>query len=633
MNIGKKLVDALRAKTKPSAYDTSAVVKRIEGQTAWVSISGGVDETPVKISIDAKPGDNVNVRVSGGKAWITGNNTAPPTDDKTAKAAMNATKKASNSLKIIEDKIENGDFDGKDGTSVNDVTAQYCLANASAIPAGQTFDDIQYSAWQDTIPEYAEGKYYWMRLKIVYSDGTVGYNAPVFDLGTQASVEADIAAAAAASAASDAEEIAQQALSGVGTIENHFWADSSGVHVSESDGSVASGASQTISSNGTVMMRNGKLVTSWTGSGPGDAAINFYDCTYGSARTSDLVASYGRTGITQYINNVVAMALTASGLSFYTPDANHKLQAVFGTSGVELYAAGVKRMVITSSGITMYAQDGVTKMSEYSFSTVTQRVNQQTIKTDTVLLDMLNSILKIEAVKTNNDVDATIRSARVSEFNGTGITLAAGSDNPPKAFVLCDIDYTEGPNVLIRARPGAGTDNFISLGTEHNYQTVAKISSTEEVVVEYGGSGTSNNAFVYNDGSSDHIVLHEGLVKDYVTEYGEKSSTEGYGSWTYRKWKSGKIEAWAAFDVYADGSGTQIGSSGIYRKGWTVALPTSLFSSSSPPTGALVTLGTNSTNVIGVNHQISGSSISGGAYRIGAFASSSLYLRFYVWKN
>lgn len=74
-------------KKKTSAYDTTAQVRRIEGNTAWVHIPGGVDETPVKLTINAEPGDTVQLRVGGGTAWITGNATAPPTDDKVAKRA------------------------------------------------------------------------------------------------------------------------------------------------------------------------------------------------------------------------------------------------------------------------------------------------------------------------------------------------------------------------------------------------------------------------------------------------------------------------------------------------------------------------------------------------------------------
>lgn len=71
-------------KRKTSAYDTTAKVKRIDGDVAWVHIAGGIDETPVKLTVNAEVGDSVQVRVSGGRAWITGNSTNPPTDDKRA---------------------------------------------------------------------------------------------------------------------------------------------------------------------------------------------------------------------------------------------------------------------------------------------------------------------------------------------------------------------------------------------------------------------------------------------------------------------------------------------------------------------------------------------------------------------
>lgn len=88
-NLITDIVKALRSSEdkKTSAYDTQAKVVRIEGDTAWVHIPGGVDETPIKRTIDAKEGDTVQVRVSGGSAWIVGNESAPPTDDTTANYA------------------------------------------------------------------------------------------------------------------------------------------------------------------------------------------------------------------------------------------------------------------------------------------------------------------------------------------------------------------------------------------------------------------------------------------------------------------------------------------------------------------------------------------------------------------
>ena len=84
----KTMMEAIKMSndgTKP--YDTVAEVVRVEGNTAWCHIVGGIDETPVQMTISAQSGDTVQVRVSGGRAWITGNLSAPPTDDTVAKAA------------------------------------------------------------------------------------------------------------------------------------------------------------------------------------------------------------------------------------------------------------------------------------------------------------------------------------------------------------------------------------------------------------------------------------------------------------------------------------------------------------------------------------------------------------------
>lgn len=90
MSISKDLVDIIKGSDDKGtkAYDTTATVTRVDGSTVWVHIPGGVDETPVKRTINAKAGDEVQVRVSGGSAWLNGNTSAPPTDDSQANLAV-----------------------------------------------------------------------------------------------------------------------------------------------------------------------------------------------------------------------------------------------------------------------------------------------------------------------------------------------------------------------------------------------------------------------------------------------------------------------------------------------------------------------------------------------------------------
>ena len=103
------LVEAIRKADarKTTPYDTQATVTRVENGTAWVHIPGGVDETPVRLTVDAKKGDTVQVRISGGRAHLTGNATAPPTDDTKANkvgANLTATQKVVKAVKATAEK-------------------------------------------------------------------------------------------------------------------------------------------------------------------------------------------------------------------------------------------------------------------------------------------------------------------------------------------------------------------------------------------------------------------------------------------------------------------------------------------------------------------------------------------------
>lgn len=84
-SIGRSLSLAARPSTQPT--DSGATVTNVEGGTAWVLLDGASEPTPVSMTIDCKPGDRVRVRVSSSGAHVTGNATAPPTDDAEALAA------------------------------------------------------------------------------------------------------------------------------------------------------------------------------------------------------------------------------------------------------------------------------------------------------------------------------------------------------------------------------------------------------------------------------------------------------------------------------------------------------------------------------------------------------------------
>lgn len=122
----KQMVETMNMHKGTEPYDTTAEVVRVDGDTVWVHIAGGVDETPVKKTINAVKGDRVQIRVGGGTAWIVGNESKPPTDDRVAnvaqKTAENADLKAILAKKTADDasKVATNyiDFTEEDGLTV-----------------------------------------------------------------------------------------------------------------------------------------------------------------------------------------------------------------------------------------------------------------------------------------------------------------------------------------------------------------------------------------------------------------------------------------------------------------------------------------------------------------------------------
>ena len=81
MTAFEKLFGLIRKNEKRTGSDYTATVTRVKDGIAYVQITGAeITDTPVAMSVDAKVGDQVRVRVNGGKAWLTGNDTRPPND-------------------------------------------------------------------------------------------------------------------------------------------------------------------------------------------------------------------------------------------------------------------------------------------------------------------------------------------------------------------------------------------------------------------------------------------------------------------------------------------------------------------------------------------------------------------------
>ena len=186
---------------KTKAYDTAAKVKRIDNGIAYVEIPGGVDETPVKLTIDAKKGDTVQVRVANGTAWLVGNRTAPPTDDAEAIVAKtianSADYKASNAM----------DSATIAKAAADEAVISAATAKSAADDANDILDDMEAAAT-------AAGT----TLEGIYADAeTAKTNAQTAI--TNAGL-AQTAANEAKASALNANEYASRALANLSTVES-----------------------------------------------------------------------------------------------------------------------------------------------------------------------------------------------------------------------------------------------------------------------------------------------------------------------------------------------------------------------------------------------------------------------------
>lgn len=146
----KEFLKVLNNKDKgPKPYDTTAEVVRVEDGVAWVHIDGGVEETPAELTINAMKGDKVKVRLVGGQAFLIGNGTAPPTDDRVANDALGVATGA-RVVAVEAEKVANV-TEQKTRPAITSMITYYKLSNGT--PDQPTEDD--HDGWSEEEPEWS----------------------------------------------------------------------------------------------------------------------------------------------------------------------------------------------------------------------------------------------------------------------------------------------------------------------------------------------------------------------------------------------------------------------------------------------------------------------------------------------
>lgn len=375
----KEIMDAINAvsKNKTEPYDRQGEVKRIEGKIAWVKLEGSDRETPIQMTIACDVGDTVQARIGGGSAWLTGNLTAPPTDDKKANQAITMV------TNIAETVQETVDEALEDVSSVEDVTVQYCLSDSSS-----TF--TQYGDWSNTPPTYVSGKYYWTRTVLYDEDGNPTYGTPQYSQDTQLSVETSRAYA---------------------TTDAHFWYDSTGAYVTNATkidykASASNKYATRVTPTGILQSYSGNLLSTWTNSG-----IGFYAGDGTTADNSTKLAQFGSGGVDLYSGGSKVASFAQTG----------------GWGSMTIYSSGVYAADFSPNSISFYKSNVATGLLSADVLMLGDTTNSVTIAKSGQGLQGV-TILAPEGVSVNGAYKASgYKLLTIGTVTGDATTISASS--------------------------------------------------------------------------------------------------------------------------------------------------------------------------------------------------------------
>ena len=160
MNRDFREVIQMLGKKVHAGSDYTATVTKVKGKTAYVQFTGSdIPDTPADLSIDAKPGDHVRIHVSGGKAWLTGNDTAPPSNDgKKIQEVKTENDRLKKRIKAVEDGIEmKGIVHFKDLESDEETTINGGIINCNELKARDkliVYGDVWEEEWDEEKEDY-----------------------------------------------------------------------------------------------------------------------------------------------------------------------------------------------------------------------------------------------------------------------------------------------------------------------------------------------------------------------------------------------------------------------------------------------------------------------------------------------
>ena len=326
-----KLFDSIKdiSREKTKAYDTQATVTRVDGGTVYVHIPGGVDETPIDKTVSAKPGDVVQVRVANGKAWATGNATAPPTDDS---AALRAEAEAAKANQAAASATQSAQVASESAADAQQKATTASTAAANALTKAQEAEDSA-------------------------------------DAASAAAATADSKATAAGTAAAAAQTSADNAASAAATADSKATAASSAASRAETSASAAStAASQAVTDAAAAQTAaNNAGQAASRAQAAADAAQGEID-EQQEYFWHDALGAHVLSDTDEVTGNRYRTDLKGAGQEIFELDGQTETSvAKFGADGARLGERGGAHSVIDEDGQRFFASDGTTQLANIGY--------------------------------------------------------------------------------------------------------------------------------------------------------------------------------------------------------------------------------------------------------------------------
>lgn len=319
--------------------------------------------------------------------------------------------------------------------------------------------------------------------------------------------------------------------------------------------------------------------------------------------------------------------------------------ATFGASGAQIGQNGAAHSVIDANGQRFYASNGTTQLANIGYGQAKEEGGTYSTNPYYTLGYRVTGVaVGAYSVAEGYDTQAMGAYSHAEGWGGSDAQTAGGVASHvegKQSYAAGDYSHVEGAyNVAYgeSAHVGgrsnvAGYDEqtVIGRGNDNKSANAFEIgngtSSANSNALEVTWTGDLTTAGEITDGVGNVLSnkLDASTLVDYVTEQ------DTSGSWHYRKWHSGKIEAWFEGTFSCAASTTARGA--VYYSTWSLAIPPAIGFSGTPNT--LIGNTGDSTTVIAVNGAAtSATAISGKVWRY-ASSSSALTIssKIYAWQD